>query len=78
MLAERTASRNVLVLFYFIYFIYGASWAEDPHFTGLWGVNSGLGFSEPNNWRPGHFILHFAGQDAVTREANALRFTNTY
>jgi hypothetical protein len=58
--------------------MYGASWAEDPHFTGLWGVNSGLGFSEPNNWRPGHFILHFAGQDAVTREANALRFTNTY
>ena len=57
--------------------MYGASWVEDPHFTGLWGINSGLGFIEPNNWQPGHFILHFAGQDAKTREANALRFTNT-
>jgi hypothetical protein len=57
--------------------LYGASWAEDPHVTGVWGVNSGLTFSEPNKWQPGHFILHFAGQDPKTREANALRFTNT-
>jgi hypothetical protein len=51
------------------YFLLG-----DPHILGVWGINSGISFASPNDWKNGNFIVHFAGQPSHVRLANAKLF----
>lgn len=53
----------------------GSALVNDAHVLGAWGINSGLKFKQPNNWKPGDFLLHLAGQGKPDRLKNALRYS---
>ena len=50
----------------------------DGQFTAVSGINSGLNFQEPNKFKDGDFILHFAGTSAEVREGLALKYADMY
>ncbi len=53
----------------------GSGLLSDPHITGVWGINSGLGFQPPNDWHEGDFILHFAGKSERDRDTLGLKYS---
>ena len=55
----------------------GSGLVSDPHITGVWGINSGLGFKPPNDWHEGDFILHLAGKGKKDRDTLGLKYSAT-
>ena len=51
---------------------------RDALFTAVKGINSGLTFTEPNKYRPGDFVMHFAGWSPDAREEAALKFVRMF
>jgi len=58
--------------------ISGFSLVNDAHIRGAWGINSGLGFQPPCDWKPGDFLLHLAGQSEEKRRNNALAYSRRF
>lgn len=58
--------------------ISGSSLVNDSHIRGAWGINSGLEFKPPCKWKPGDFLLHFAGQPPELRRKRALEYSHRF
>lgn len=56
--------------------IEGSALVNDAHVRGAWGINSGLNYAFPCNWKPGDFLLHFSGEESELRREHALRYSN--
>lgn len=54
----------------------GSSRNNDPNIIAVWDFNLGIGFSHPNDWRPGSFLVHFAGRTASERNSLMLEHGN--
>lgn len=55
----------------------GSTLMNDSNILGVWDLNLGLdGFSPPNNWKPGSFLIHFAGTGTKDRTALMIEYAN--